>query len=171
MTRNALTLALAHAQSLQRLLDRFTEAAGWLAVPVALLLAAQWPLRDLVGAGSRPANDLAQWLFALYVAVAMRHATRDHAHLASDLLASRYPASLRRWLARFGHAACVLPWALYVAADGAPMVWQALRSLEAFPDTANPGYFVVKLAAWLLAVLMAMQALLDLALPPAEPAR
>jgi hypothetical protein len=63
---------------LTRLLDRIANAGSWLVLPLvlplALLLFLQWPLRDVVGAGSRPANDMAQWLFALYVAVALRHA-------------------------------------------------------------------------------------------------
>ena len=54
-----------------RTLDRLFRAAAWLALPVALLLFLQWPLRDLARTGSREANDLAQWLFALHVAVAV----------------------------------------------------------------------------------------------------
>ena len=61
------------------------HAGAWLAVPLALLLFAQWPLRDLVGAWSRDANDAAQWIFALYVALALRAATRARAHMAAGL--------------------------------------------------------------------------------------
>jgi TRAP-type mannitol/chloroaromatic compound transport system permease small subunit len=149
-------------------LDRITGAFAWLVLPLALLLCAQWPLRDLAGAGSRQANDLAQCLFALYVAAALRIATRTDAHLRADVLAQRYPASLRRWLAGTGHAIAVLPFALYVLIAGAPMTWVSLRGLEAFPDTFNPGYFTVKAAAWLLALLMALQALCDLRASPAR---
>ena len=46
------------------------DAGKWLALPVVLLLSAQWPLRDLVRCCSREANDLGQWLFALFIAVA-----------------------------------------------------------------------------------------------------
>ena len=46
-------------------------AAAALVLPLALLLFAQWPLRDLVQAHSREANDLAQIIFALYMAVAV----------------------------------------------------------------------------------------------------
>jgi hypothetical protein len=45
--------------------------AGALVVPLALLLFAQWPLRDGVQAYSRQANDAAQILFAVYAAVAI----------------------------------------------------------------------------------------------------
>jgi TRAP-type C4-dicarboxylate transport system permease small subunit len=146
-------------------LDRLTLAAGLLVLPLSLLLFAQWPLRDVVGGGSRPANDIAQWVFALYVAFALRHTTRVRGHLAADTLAARYPRAVREGLLRWGQALCVLPWALFVLGSGAPMVWQSLRGLEAFPDTFNPLYFVIKLAAWLLALLMGAQVVLDAVRP------
>ena len=155
--------------SLNRVLDRVTSACSLLVLPLALLLFAQWPLRDVVGAGSRPANDMAQWLFALYVALALRHATRTHAHLAADTLAVRYSKRVRSLLERFGHALAVLPFALFVLASGAPVAWNALRTLEAFPDTLNPGYFIVKASAWLLALAMALQAIADLFAPLPAP--
>jgi TRAP-type C4-dicarboxylate transport system permease small subunit len=77
--------------AVERVLDRLNRSAGLLALPLAGLLCAQWPLRDVVGAGSRQANDMAQWIFAVYVAFAFRHATRVHGHLATDALASHYP--------------------------------------------------------------------------------
>jgi TRAP-type C4-dicarboxylate transport system permease small subunit len=153
------------ARRLNALLDRITDAGALLVLPLALLLFAQWPLRDLVGAGSRPANDLAQWVFALYVALALRHTTRTHGHLAADTLADKYPPHVRRAIGRFGHALAVLPFALFVLVSGAPLMWNALRLLEAFPDTLNPGYFIVKCSAWLLALVLALQALADLLAP------
>jgi hypothetical protein len=38
----------------------------------------------------------------------------------------------------------------------------SLRQMERFPDTSNPGYFLVKLGLLLLAGLVFVQALLDL---------
>ena len=43
----------------------------------ALILFLQWPLRDFVQWGSREANDLGQWIFALYVSLAVTFATRE----------------------------------------------------------------------------------------------
>jgi hypothetical protein len=37
--------------------------------------------------------------------------------------------------------------------------------LEGFPDTNNPGYFLIKVALWLMAALVLAQAALDLARP------
>jgi hypothetical protein len=56
----------------------------------------------------------------------------------------------------------VLPFALFVLVSGAPMAWRSLVEMESFPDTFNPGYFIIKCAAWLMALAMALQALLDM---------
>lgn len=138
------------------------DAAAWLALPLSALLFAQWPLRDLVQAYSRDANDMAQWIFALYVGLALTAATRAGAHLSADAFAQRYRPQLRRRLAVAGHLLATLPWALFVLAIGSPAVWQSVRQLEGFPDTYNPGYFIVKLAAWLLAAAMLLQGLIDI---------
>ena len=149
-------------------LDRATRWGSLLVLPLSLLLAAQWPLRDVVGAGSRQANDIAQWIFAVYVALALRHATRVRGHMATDALAARYAAPTRRALARWGEALCVLPWALYVLVAAAAPTWQSLRQLEAFPETFNPLYFIVKCSVWLLALLVALQALVHVSAPEAK---
>ena len=131
----------------------------WLALPICLLLFVQWPLRDVVHAHSRVANDLAQWLFALYVSVALSAATRANAHLAADALARRYSPELRRGIARVAALLVLLPWAVFVLVAGTPLVWQSVRQMEAFPDTGNPGYFLIKLSVWLLAFLVGAEAL------------
>ena len=46
--------------ALERCVAWIVRAASLLVLPVSLLLFLQWPLRDLVHAGSREANDLAQ---------------------------------------------------------------------------------------------------------------
>ena len=42
-----------------------------------------------------------------------------------------------------------------------PTVQRSVLVLEKFPETNNPGYFLIKVAALLLAVLALCQALLD----------
>jgi len=139
----------------------------WLVLPVSLLLFVQWPLRDLVHAYATDANDLAQWLFALYVSFALTYATREGTHLAADAIARHYSPRLRAGIARAGALCCVLPWSLFFLLASWPMVSQSVRELEQFPETYSPGYFLIKVSAWLLALLAMLQALLDLARPPA----
>ena len=149
--------------SLDRATARVIAAARWLALPLALLLFLQWPLRDLVHAWSRQANDVAQCVFALYVSLAVTDATRRGSHLAPRPLAPQWAQRWRRSLRAAGVALALLPWSLFVLYSSAAQVWQSVLQLEAFPDSFNPGYFVVKLALWLLAGAVAVQALLDLA--------
>jgi TRAP-type mannitol/chloroaromatic compound transport system permease small subunit len=154
------------------LLDRFIAAAlrslQWLILPVVFLLFLQWPLRDLVRSHSREANDLGQWIFALYVAASVTAATRARTHLAADMVARRYRPALTAWLLRCGAALGLVPWALLVLIASKNLVWSSLLSLEGFPDTYNPGYFIIKLALWVLAGLVLAQALLDIARPRTE---
>ena len=157
---------LQHARlGLRAGLDRAAALAAWLVLPLALLLFAQWPLREFVGAYSRQANDIAQWLFALYLAFALREATRRGTHLAAGLPAVAAPPRWRRLLDRYGEAVLVLPWAVFVLVVGAAPTWRSIIALEAFPDSFNPLYFVIRLSSWLLALGVALEAVLALTAP------
>jgi len=155
----------------RRLLDRavggVTRSGEVLVLPLALLLFLQWPLRELVQAYSREANDLAQCLFALYVSLAITFATRRRAHLATDVIAQRYPGRARAILERIAALVVLVPWSAFMLASAWPNVAQSVRQFESFPETFNPGYFVLKIALWLLALLVLAQALVDALRPGA----
>jgi len=140
----------------------------WLIVPVVVLLFLQWPLRDLVQAYSREANDLGQWIFALFIAGAVTAATRARIHLAADTFAQRYSPRVRDWISRLGALLGLAPWALFILYASRQTVWMSVRQLESFPDTYDPGYFLIKLALWLLAGLLFLQAIVDVFGPRAE---
>ena len=152
-------------RGLDRLIGRVVAGAKWLALPLVVLLFLQWPLRDLLRSYSREANDLGQVAFALFVAVSVTAATRAGTHLAADLLAQRYSARARRRLNQIGSAIGLLPWALFVLIAGKTTIVSSLRDLESFQDSGNPGYFVVKLALWVMAVLILAQSLVDIFRP------
>src|ERR1700716_3018124 len=99
---------------LDRLVAAILSGGRWLLLPVVALLFLQWPLRDLVQAYSREANDLGQWIFALYVAASFTAATRARTHLAADQLAQKYPPRVRDTLWRLGIVLGLVPWALFV---------------------------------------------------------
>ena len=156
-------------QRFDRLIGQAVAAAQWLALPLILLLFLQWPLRDVVRAHSREANDLGQIIFALFVAVSVTAATRAGTHLAADTLAHRYSTRARRWIKRIGTAASVLPWAIFVIIAGTSFVVPSVRGLEAFADTDNPGYFIIKVALWVMAIAIIAQAIVDILRPdPAD---
>src|SRR5947207_5791035 len=142
---------------LDRLVAAILSGGRWLLLPVVALLFLQWPLRDLVRNYSREANDLGQWLFALYVAMAFTAATRAQTHLSADTLARTYSERTRARIAFLGALIGLLPWALFVIFGGATLVLSSLQVLERFADTSNPGYFLIKFAVWLLAGLILLQ--------------
>lgn len=152
-------------RGLDRLIGQIVAAAKWLALPLIVLLFLQWPLRELLRSYSREANDLGQVAFALFVAVSVTAATRAGTHLAADLLAQRYSARTRRRLDQAGSVIGLLPWALFVLIAGKTTVLSSLRDLESFQDSGNPGYFLVKLALWVMAALILGQSLVDIFRP------
>jgi TRAP-type mannitol/chloroaromatic compound transport system permease small subunit len=152
-------------RDLDRLIGQVVAVAKWLALPLIVLLFLQWPLRELLRSFSREANDLGQVAFALFVAVSVTAATRAGTHLAADLLARRYSARARRRLHQAGSAIGLLPWALFVLIAGKTTVVSSIHDLESFQDSGNPGYFLVKLAVWVMAALILGQSLVDIFRP------
>lgn len=162
MTRRSLSFTLERALAICDRLIALVVAVGMvLVLPVSLLLFLQWPLRDLLQAYSREANDIAQLLFALYVSIAITYASRRRTHLAADALAHRYSPTTRTRLARAGALLILVPWSAFMLYASWPIVAQSVRQLEEFPETFNPGYFIVKGALFTLVVLVLLQALLD----------
>ncbi len=131
--------------------------ASLLVLPLALLLFAQWPLRDWVQAGSLLANDAAQILFAFYVAVGITAASRANTHLAAP---RKQPAASRRsrlWRAGL-MLLCLGPWTLFMIWAAAPLIAASVRHLDRFGETLTPGYFLIKLALGLLLALVLIDA-------------
>jgi TRAP-type mannitol/chloroaromatic compound transport system permease small subunit len=158
-----------------RLLDRSVESVlatiKWLALPIVTLLFLQWPLRSLLGAYSRQANDLGQWLFAIYVAASITAATRAKTHLAADTVSRHYSDATRQYLARAGALFGLIPWSIAVLVTSFDIVVNSTLLLERFPDTFDPFYFVIKMALWLLAILMLIEGVIELFRPLPAPAR
>lgn len=125
---------------------------GVLVVPLAILLFAQWPLRDMVQAYSRQTNDAAQVLFALYVAVAITAASHANAHLAANHQSGAPSDRAPSWKC-YALLLCIAPWALLILWTSSAQVWESILHLERFAETGNSGFFVIKFAGWLLAVL------------------
>jgi len=153
-------------RALDRLIAAIAAGALWLALPMSLLLFLQWPLREVVARYSREANDIAQIIFAFYVSVALTYATRVHAHIAADVFASRYSARARATLERVAAILVLLPWASFMLVVAWRPTLLSLSQLESFPETFNPGYFLLRLALVLLALMVLAQAVLTFARPP-----
>jgi TRAP-type mannitol/chloroaromatic compound transport system permease small subunit len=152
---------------LDRLIGQVIATAQWLALPLILLLFLQWPLRDIIRGYSREANDLGQIIFAILVAVSVTAATRAGTHLAADTLAQRYSGRTRRRLRQIGAGIGMLPWASFVVFASTHFVIDSVAELEKFQDTNNPGYFIIKLALWIMAILIIAQSTVDILRPMA----
>jgi len=150
---------------LDRLVGFVLAAAKWLALPIVILLFLQWPLRTIIGLYSREANDLGQWLFAMYVAASITAATRSKTHLAADTISRNYTDATRQWLARAGAVFGLIPWSIIVLMTSWAIVRHSTLLLERFPDTGNPGYFIIKLALLLLALLLLIEGVLEIFRP------
>src|SRR5262245_51341890 len=150
---------------LDRALGQVPRSLKWLALPISFLLFLQWPLRDYVQAYAREANDLGQWLFALYVAASVLAATRAGTHLATDAVARRYRPATRRLIAHAGNLLALTPWALCILITATPAILRSLGQLERFPETGNPGYFIIKVALWVLALGVLATTIVDLIKP------
>jgi len=150
---------------LDRLIGWIIAVAQWLALPLILMLFLQWPARDLVHAYSTQANDIGQIFFALFVAVSISAATRASTHLAADTLAQFYRPRTRAWIKRIGGGLTILPWALLVLVAGRTFVVPSVLQLENFPETYNPGYFLIKCALWIMGITVFAQALVDIFRP------
>ena len=148
-------------RAVDRMVAGIIRVGSILVLPIGALLFLQWPLRDVVQMYSREANDLAQCLFALYVSIAITCATRQRSHLATDVVAQRYSPRTRATLMRVGSLFVLVPWSMFILYAAWPMTAQSVRQLEAFPETFNPGYFVLKIAVLLAALLVLVQAVLE----------
>lgn len=140
-------------------------AASLLVVPLAFLLFAQWPLRELVQAHSRLANDMAQVLFALYVAVAVTAASVARTHLSAaphltgaDAGSATTGGKFQVWRP-WALLACVGPWSVFMLWAAWPQIAASVTGLEKFGETLTPGFFLVKLALALMLVLILTEAL------------
>ena len=107
-------------RAIDRALARLIALAAWLGLGVTALLFLQWPLRIALGEASRQANDLGQWLFALFLAASFVAATRADAHLAADAFARRFSPRRRATIWRVALLGAVLPWSLFLIYAGAP---------------------------------------------------
>ena len=77
-----------------------------------------------------------------------------------QLIASILAAA--KWLARAGALFGLIPWSIIVLVTSWSLVRNSTLLLERFPDTGNPGYFIIKLALLLMALLVLIEGLLEL---------
>lgn len=141
-------------------MGKLLHIAAWFVIPVVGLLFLQWPLRDLMQGYSTQANDAAQVLFALYVACALTAATRRDTHLRAHLTDHRAQPEGRSTMPSL-RTFLLVAWAALLLVASFASVLQSALGMEHFPETGNPGYFLIRMALWLLALLVVAEAVLE----------
>jgi len=63
----------------------------------------------------------------------------------------------------------LVPWSAFVLFAAWPSAWRAIVAREAFGETLTPGYFLIRLAVVLLAVLVLLRALWEVLSPAPIP--
>ena len=139
------------------MMRRLIVIASLLVLPLAFLLFAQWPLRDWLQAYSRQANDVAQILFGVYGAVAITAASVSNTNLALAKPAQTATKTIAPWRA-WALLACVAPWALFLLWTAVPQMLASIAAREIFSEVLTPGYFMLRIALVLLALLVLVHA-------------
>ena len=65
---------------------------------------------------------------------------------------------MRARIARAAAIVVLLPWSAFLLYASWPLLAQSVRQWESFPETFNPGYWALKLAVGLMALLVLLQA-------------
>ena len=133
---------------------RLRTLASLLVIPLAFLLFAQWPLREWVQAYTRQANDMAQLIFAVYMALAVYAASRTNTHIALEPNQAPRDKSQGHWKI-YLQWLCVVPWAAFMLWSWRDDVLRSALGLERFPDSNLPAYFIIKIALLLMLLLLA----------------
>lgn len=142
--------------------DSVIDAAGrgfsWLVVFVVIALFAQWPLRELVGAGHILANDFGQIAHAAVFMLGVAYALRWDAHVRLDVFYHRMPRRARALVDLAGTLAFVVPWTMIVLWFSGATTLRSVAVFEKFPETWSPGYWLFKVLLIAFAVLLLLQA-------------
>lgn len=138
---------------LARAVDIVGRVVAWLGLGLALLLFAQWPLRDGLQRSTTVLNDVAQIAFALVAACGVAFALVHDRHVRLALVAERWSLRRRAAIDAIGHAVFVLPWLVVIAFGSRRFVLDSIAGFERFPETGSPGYWIIRAAIVLLIVL------------------
>jgi hypothetical protein len=138
------------------MLRRLIDIVGILVIPLAVLLFAQWPLRDWLQVYSRQANDVAQIVFGLYAAVSITAASVSGTHLALASHKDQAINSKSSWRV-WAILVSVAPWAVFLLWTSIPQMMASVAHLESFSEGLTPGYFFLRIALVTLPVLVLAQ--------------
>jgi TRAP-type mannitol/chloroaromatic compound transport system permease small subunit len=140
--------------------DVIGRTVAWLTLGTVALLAAQVPLRQLPsGMLSTSFNDIGQLVHATVFMVGCAYALRWDAHARVDVFYRGMSERWRAWVNLIGNLLFALPWLGLVGWYSMPIVINAWRDLEIFPDSHVPAFFLLKTLLLVFSVLLGLQVL------------
>jgi TRAP-type mannitol/chloroaromatic compound transport system permease small subunit len=151
------------ADSLGAVSDVVGRCAAWLCLGVVFMLFLQVPLREIWHGGNNTANDIGQVIHATFFMIGIPYAMRHDGHVRVDIFYSRLGVRTRAAIDLGGTILLLLPWLALVAWYSIPIVVNSVAELEEFAETYTPGYFILKLQLFSFVVLVAIQALSNIA--------
>jgi TRAP-type mannitol/chloroaromatic compound transport system permease small subunit len=146
------------ADAIEVLIDRIGRAVSWLALTVVLLLFLQNPLRELRIGGQTLANDMGQLAHACVFIVGAAYAWRWRSLVRVDIFYQRMGPGAQALVNLIGTILLLLPWVAVVAWYSVPLALDAVRIREIFPDSSNPGHFLMKVLLLVFVFLLTLQA-------------
>lgn len=151
--------ALVHlADRLEAVVDRIGRATAWLVLAVVFLLFLQNPLREYIGRGQFFANDMGQLAHAAVFMIGVAYAWRWDRQVRVDLLYRGMGERNKAVVNLLGTVFLLLPWLALVTWDAVPGVIDSVRFAERFPESASPGFFLMKSLLLAFAATLGLQA-------------
>jgi TRAP-type mannitol/chloroaromatic compound transport system permease small subunit len=118
------------ARMADAIVDAIGRACAWIVLAVIGALFAQWPLRELLGAG----------------------------HVRLDVFYQRLSVRGRALVDLAGSTLFVVPWASIVLWYSVATTARSVAALEQFPETWSPGYWMLKVLLLVFTSLLLLQA-------------
>jgi len=139
------------------IVDTIGRACAWIVLAVIGALFAQWPLRELVGAGHILANDWGQVAHAAVFSIGIAYAMRWDGHVRLDVFYQRLSVRGKALVDLAGSTLFVVPWASIVLWYSVTTTVRSVAALEQFPETWSPGYWMLKVLLLVFTSLLLLQ--------------
>ncbi len=145
------------ADAVEAVIDLAGRTVSWLVLAVVVLVWVQNPLRELRLGGDILANDMGQLAHAAVFMIGAGYAWRWQSLVRVDILFQRVGPRTQAMVNLVGVFLLLLPWLAMVAWVSLPLALAALRIRETFPDTGNPGHFLMKVLLLAFVALVGLQ--------------
>ena len=154
-----------------RLNTYIAHAVRWLALVMVIVTLAVVVLRYVFAIGVIPMQESIIYMHGVLFMLGIPYALLRNAHVRVDLVYSRLSARQQERVDIAGHILFLLPIAVYVFITSLPYVAASWRVLESSAEVGGiPGIFLLKTLIPVMAVLLGLQGLSEIARRLLKPA-